>query len=223
MIKIIGRAISDIIRHPSGAVIAISGVDPNSPSTLSYFVFNVHTRTVDRVKSDTYLECKFGPEWPAVTLRLSDTVACSCAPLEDGGAFVIYTNGDTGVFDEFGTLSGTGRLLYRGEPAMGAAPQGNDVWCCVPRNNLIVRYNVARDLVVMRIGGTDQTSFGRPVDVSAEDGKLFVCAHGSRAIKTVDMTDYSVSDLYEFSEPVFRYIRSGGHEIVALASGVYML
>ncbi|MCR5040633.1 MAG: hypothetical protein K6C36_00885, partial [Clostridia bacterium] len=154
MIKIVDKIISDIIRHPAGAVFAIAGVSGTASNELSFFSFDVRTRAIDRIAYEKYLEYKFGSFYEDIASVLTDTVSCSCAQLADGSTFVIYTNGDTGIFDAEHDLVRTGRLYYRNQPAMGAAAQDGDVWCCVPRENLIIRYSPERDLITMRIGGT---------------------------------------------------------------------
>ena len=75
----------------------------------------------------------------------------------------------------------------------------------------------------MRIGGENSAAFSRPVSLSKYGNELFICNAGSYKIRTVNLKDYSVRDFRTFDEPVRRYVRTCGKEIVQLDSGVYIL
>ena len=75
----------------------------------------------------------------------------------------------------------------------------------------------------MRIGSKDSTSFNNPVSISKYDNELFICNKGSNKVRTINLKDYSVNDFRIFDEPVYKYLRSCGKEIVVLESGVYVL
>ena len=44
-----------------------------------------------------------------------------------------------------------------------------------------------------------------------------------RKVRKINLNDYSVSDFRIFDEPVYKYLRSCGKEIVVLESGVYVI
>ena len=75
----------------------------------------------------------------------------------------------------------------------------------------------------MRIGSKDSTSFNNPVSISKYGNELFICNKGSNKVRTINLNDYSVNDFRIFDEPVYKYLRSCGKEIVLLESGVYVL
>ena len=75
----------------------------------------------------------------------------------------------------------------------------------------------------MRIGSSQSTSFQNPVSISKYDNELFICNAESKKVRTINLKDYSVNDFRIFDEPVYKYLRSCGKEIVVLESGVYVL
>jgi hypothetical protein len=75
----------------------------------------------------------------------------------------------------------------------------------------------------MRLGSAESTSFQNPVSISKYDDILYVCNKDSRKVRTINLRDYSVNDYRIFDEPVYKYLRSCGKEIVVLQSGVYVL
>ena len=52
---------------------------------------------------------------------------------------------------------------------------------------------------------------------------MFICNVDSKKVRTISLKDYSVNDFRIFDEPVYKYLRSCGKEIVVLESGVYVL
>ena len=113
--------------------------------------------------------------------------------------------------------------MYHGHPVQGVASDGNQIWCAVPEQNAIISYSIAHKTFYMRIGGETSTAFDCPVSVSKYENELFVCNMGSCKIRTVDLKNFSVHDFRTFDEPVLRYIRTCGKEIVHLDSGIYIL
>ena len=75
----------------------------------------------------------------------------------------------------------------------------------------------------MRIGSEESSTFDKPISVSRYDDELYVCNANSNKVRTVNLKDFSVNDFRIFDEPVYKYLRSCGREIVSLKSGVYIL
>ncbi len=223
MIKIVSGLVSDVLPTASGVVLARRPDDAKDPAELSFFEVDVAARGVRRVEPRIYLIAKFGRNYDRICAQISSVFECSACVTAGGDVFVVYTDGQTVTFDPDGNLLTSGELFYRGEPVMCCAADGEDVWCAVPKCDSIVRYSRERDLITMRIGGTSATSFKYPVGLYASGGRLFISSYGSRNVKSVDLGDYSVADVVEFTEPALRYYPVPGGEVVALSSGVYIL
>lgn len=223
MLKIVSLEIIDLIAYSRGIQFVLKEPLEDGKTKISFYSFDTDTKDIAKVTKNAYLMTKFGTAYSAVCDKLGDYIACDSVRLRDGKTFVIYASGEIGVFAEDGSLLYTGDLLYKDSPARDAAADGVYIWSVVPSDDLIVRYSVAQNRVVMRIGGDRSDTFARPVAIEEYDGKLYICNQKSCTVKTVDLSDYTVSEYKIFDEPVHKYLRVGENEFVILDSGVYML
>lgn len=223
MIKIVSLDIVDLISFPSGVLFVLKENLENNSVKVSFFSFDIATKSIATVTKNAYLLTKFGPSYAPIAKQLGDYVSCDTAKLWNGQTFIIYSTGEIGIFDEKGQLIHTGDLIYNGCPARDVTTDNNFIWSVVPSGNLIVKYSLLQNRVVMRIGGDNSTTFSNPIAIEEYDGYLYVCNQDSRMIKRVKLSDFSVDEYKEFDEPVYKYLRVGTNEFVVLESGVYML
>ena len=223
MLKIVSLDIVDLIGFPSGIMFVLKEPLENGSVKVSFYSFDVGTKSIATVTKNAYLLTKFGPSFSLIAKQLGDYVSCDTGKLWNGQTFIIYSTGEMGVFAEDGKLVRTGDLLYNSAPARDVAIDNNYIWSVVSSKNLIVKYSLLQNRVVMRIGGDNATTFSSPVAIEEYDGYLYVCCKESRKIRRVKLSDFSVEDYKSFDEPIYKYLRVAGREFVALESGVYML
>ncbi|MBQ7689276.1 MAG: hypothetical protein IJT27_08675 [Clostridia bacterium] len=223
MLKIVSLDIVDLITFPSGILFVLKEAPTETSVKVSFYSFDLATKSIASVTKNAYLLSKFGPSFAPIAKQLGDYVSCDTAKLWNGQIFIIYSTGEMGIFDEHGGLIRTGDLFYRDAPARDVATDNNYIWSVVPDRNLIIKYSLLQNRVVMRIGGDNMTTFSTPVAVEEYDGCLYVCCKDTCKIKRVRLSDFSVDEYKEFDEPVFKYLRVGNEEFVVLESGVYML
>ena len=223
MIRIVSLDILDLLPFPSGILFAIKEKAENGNDKISFYSFDVRTKSIATVTRSAYLLTKFGPAYPKIAEKLNDHISCDTVKLYNGGLFLLYSSGETGLFDDQGTLLKTDRLIYQDAPARDGAADDKYVWSVVPERNLIIKYSVTQNRVIMRIGGDGSTSFNAPSSVISDEQYLYVCNPGAKKINRVNLKTYAVEDFKRFDEPVYQYIQNEGHEFVVLASGVYML
>lgn len=223
MIKIVSLDIVDLISFPSGIAFVLKESMEDNSVKVSFYSFDTVSQSIATVTKSAYLLAKFGASYELIAKQLGDYVSCDTAKLWNGQTFIIYSTGEIGIFDSQGNLLKTGDLTYRDAPARDVAPDNNYIWSVVSSKNLIVKYSLLQNRVVMRIGGDTSTTFSKPVAIAEYDRCLYVCNQDTCKIKRVRLSDFSVEDYKEFDEPVYKYLRSENHEFVVLASGVYML
>lgn len=223
MLKIVSLDIVDLISFPAGILFVLKENLENDSVKVSFYSFDISTNKIATVTKNAYLLTKFGASFEPIAKQLGDYVSCDTAKLWNGQTFIIYSSGEMGVFDDRGQLLRTGDLTYRDAPARDVAIDNNYIWSVVPSKNLIIKYSLLQNRVVMRIGGDNSTTFSNPVAIEEYDGYLYVCNQDSCKIKRVKLSDYSVDEYKEFDEPVYKYLRVGTNEFVILQSGVYML
>lgn len=223
MKKILSINIIDIIPYSQGLLFVRKEVLEDDNIKVTFFSYDIDTDKITPVTKSVYLLNKFGPSFAPIAQQLGDYVSCDTGKLPGGNIFIIYSTGEVGLFDNNGELSWTGDLFYHDAPARDVAVENKHIWCVVPSMNSVIRYSVAANKVVMRIGGNNSSTFSAPESVCEYDGKLFVCNRDSMKINTVDLMKFSVADYMQFDEPVHKYLRVADREFVVLNSGVYML
>ena len=214
----------DIVPHPEGFIIAIpDGRDERGKIKVAFRFFNFTTHKVQKVKRNFYAQYKFGRGYVEIVQQVKDYLTCTVCEGPEGFINVVYPTGEMGIFDYNGTLIWTGDLSYHGSSVRSCAPEENSIWCCVPDQNAVVRYSKKLQRIDFRIGGATTTDIGRPMSVSRIGNDLFVCCKTARAIKKISLTNYVTTDYKKFEEPVLRYMRVAGREVVVLTSGIYIL
>lgn len=223
MIKVVSLDILDLIGFQSGILFVLRENQSNDSVKVSFYSFDIETKSIATVTKNAYLLTKFGSAYAPIAKQLGDYVSCDAARLWNGHTFIIYSTGETGTFDEHGNLIKTSDLLYKDSPARDVAVDNNYIWSVVPDQNLIIKYSLLQNRVIMRIGGDGSDTFSHPVSVSEYDGYLYVCNKKSRKIKRIDLKNFLVEDYKEFDESVYNYVRVDNSEFVILDSGVYLL
>lgn len=224
MKQIINSLPLDIIPHPNGfIVVSPDGKDDRGKLKISFRFFDFTVNKATRVKRNFYAEQKFGPAFSEIASQIKDYITCAVCEGPQGFTNVVFPTGEIGIFDYMGTLIWTGDLSYHDCAVRSCAPDDNNLWCAVPDQNAIVRYSKKLQRVDFRIGGAETTAIGRPMAVTRYGNDLYVCCKATKSIKKINLDNYVAEDYKKFEEPVLRYFRTCGHEIVVLSSGVYML
>lgn len=191
---------------------------------IAYYSCDFKLRVFSNVTKSVYLLNKFGPKYKEITGQLEDDVYCSVAQLDNGDVFVVFDDGEAGLFSRDATLLWIGDLCYHGEYVKGCASGGNNVWCLAENENSIVKYSPHGKRFEMRLGSKYSSTFVKPSHISKYDEHIYVCSPNEHKICSVNLISYEVDDYRAFNEPVYNYYRlRENNEIVVLNSGVYLL
>ncbi|HHU84964.1 MAG TPA: hypothetical protein GXZ23_07350 [Clostridiales bacterium] len=223
MKKILSVDIIDIIPYGQGILFVRKEALDDENIKVTFFSYDLATDSISPVSRNVYLLNKFGSCYDLIASQLGDYASCEAGILGDNGTFVIYSSGEVGVFNNKGTLMWTGDLMYHDAPALGVAVENNHIWSCVSTRNCIIRYSLAANKVVMRIGSESSDTFCTPVSITEDDNKLYVCNKDANKVNVVNLKDFTVADYLNFDEPVHKFIKVNGREFVVLESGVYLI
>ncbi len=216
-------SIYDIIAFSNGIIYTKKKVLENGSVKVNFFGYDIKRMQDTPVTKSVYMLNKYGAEYKKIVEQLGDYVSCDADIMPSKHAVVVYNSGETGMFSPDGEMMWSSDLNYQGCEITGVAADGRQFWSVVPSKNCIVSYSLSHKKFSMRIGSPESTSFQNPVSIVKYDNELYVCNTLSRKIRTINLNDYSVSDFRIFDEPVYKYLRSCGKEIVVLESGVYVL
>ncbi|MBR6780389.1 MAG: hypothetical protein IKM24_05150 [Clostridia bacterium] len=223
MIKIIGRKVIDLIAFRQGILFVLKEQIPNGQYKVSFYSYDLQTQSIATVTKNAYQMTKFGSAYEAIVPHLEDYISCAAQRLSDGKTFIVYSSGEIGIFAENGELLFTDHATYNHSSVREAAAVGNHVWCTVPNENAIVRYNTSKKRIDMRLGERNDATFERPVFISAADKTLFVSCKNGHCVNSVSLDDFSVTKSHTFNEPVLEYFRVADSEFAVLESGIYLL
>lgn len=223
MKKIFGFEVFDIIPCPQGIIFSHKQLYNGTSYKVSFYMYNSETSKTVPVTKDVYLAYKFGENFEAIAESIGDYVSCEATVFKNGSVGIVYPSGEAGLFDKRGKNIWTGDLLYHDCPISSIVADGTQFWTAIPLQNSIISYSIIHKKFNMRIGSETSPTFSEPVFVSIYGNDIFVCNAGSKKIRTVSLDNYIANDYKQFSEPVYKYIRSAGKEYVVLASGVYEL
>ncbi|MBR5246386.1 MAG: hypothetical protein IKV25_03320 [Clostridia bacterium] len=216
-------SVYDIIAFSNGIIYTKKTVLENGSVKVSFYGYDIKRMQNTPVTKSVYLLNKYGSEYKKIAEQLGDYVSCDAEILSNKHVIVVYSSGETGIFSPDGEMVWSCDLIYQGSEITGAVADGNQIWSVVPDKNCVVSYSISHKKFSMRIGSSQSTSFQKPVSISKYDNELFVCNADSQKVRTISLKDYSVNDFRIFDEPVYKYLRSCGKEIVVLESGVYVL
>lgn len=223
MIKVVGKNVIDLLAYQSGILFVMKEPSTNGQIKISYYSFDVSTKSIATVTKNAYLMTKFGPGYAAITERLDDYISCNAVRLSDGRVFIGYPGGEIGVFSDNGELLHSQRLSYNSKAVSSIASDGKHLWFAVPESNLVVRYNTSKLKIDLRLGSTDTDTFDFPVSVSADKDRLFVCCKNSYSVKQICFEDLTVSEYDSFIEPVLQFLKIANGEFIVLPSGIYLM
>lgn len=216
-------SVYDIIAFSNGIIYTQKSVLENGSVKVNFYGYDIKRMQNTPVTKSVYLLNKFGSEYTKIAEQLGDYVSCDADVMPSKHSIVVYDSGEAGIFSPEGEMVWTSDLMYQGCEICGVAVDGRDFWSVVPQRNCVVSYSVSHKKFSMRIGSPESTTFQHPVSISKYDNDLFICCPESRKVRKINLNDYSVSDFRIFDEPVYKYLRSCGKEIVVLKSGVYVI
>ncbi len=223
MKKIVDENAVDIIPCSGGILFARKQMVSEDKCKVSFHAVDINKMKSGPIMKGHYLRAKFGENYRRITKELGDYLFCDTAVYRENYLVIVYPTGETGLFDQNGKALWAGDLLYHESPIHSVAPDGQQLWCTVPEQNAIISYSIQHKKFYMRIGSKTSSAFENPRSIVKYGNELFVCSTDANKIRVVQLSDYSVQDFRTFDEPVYKYMRVCGKEIVQLESGVYIL
>lgn len=223
MIKIVDASIVDMLPCSGGVIFSTKQMVSEGKYKVSFHAVDVKKLKSAPIIRSVYLRNKFGSGYRRIVSEIGDYLSCDASPYKEDSTVIVYPTGETGIFNAEGKALWVGDLLYHDSPIQSIIADGHLLWCTVPEQNSIISYSLSHKKFHMRIGGKNSTAFQNPTSLKKYGNELFVCCADANKIRTVNLRDFSVQDFRTFDEPVYRYMRVCGKEIVQLESGVYIL
>ncbi len=221
MNEIFTGEILNVTPFDRGFIFAVKKESDKGSMMVKFYGYDSINDRFTSITKSVYLKIKFGYEYEDIAKALGDYVSCDSAFLSDGKVMAVYPGGEYFIFNVDGSVSVSSLLTYRGSGVCDIAPDGEEIWCAVPDENAIIKYNPQTGVISMRIGGGNATTFDRPNGVTIKGNVLYVSNSGSRKVRELNLKTNRIKDIREFKEKVFKYIVAGPKRFVWLKSGLY--
>lgn len=218
--------IYDMIKKSDGLVFSYKkGETDDGDVVVGFKMISVENGIMTDVAKNVYLLSKYGSCYRAATAHCSNYVTAKSVPLQSGKIFVLDSSGAAAFIDSDGITGWTGELKYRGAAPSAAAVYKNGLWACFAQSNVLLRFNFSTMREELRVGGSSRNGspFASPRDIFIDGSQAVISNSASNKILKIDLESYNVSDFYEFSEPVYGYLKSGNYQFALLESGLYSI
>ena len=225
MEKITNKQVADVVRYTDNQVIIVEkkpALDTASGYKPNYYILNVDTLEKEVITKNAYLMKKFGSSYQKISDTIANFVQCDAVIFEDRSVFVIFPNGQCGLFDQSGNVLFNDTLSYNGKPVTSLAADGEYVWCCCRDENCVIRYSIQnRASVDIRIGAKEAKTFILPSSLSADRDNIYVCCNGAK-LRRISKSDFTVSDLGAPIPGLQKFYRVKNKALICTADGAYV-
>lgn len=148
-------------------------------------------------------------------------------PLPDGGTLRCFFQGSTvRVFGPAGDLRHTlpptvtaGDTIY----SIALDTDGH-LWTAEPSFHFVGQYDLATGQRLWHLGGAwDPAELDHPEDIAVYGEHAFISDMGHQRVLLLNTRTKALDTYRTFEQPVWQYRRLGGHELVRLRDGIYLL
>lgn len=223
MERIFSGEVYDIVPQPGGIIFSYCRGASENKVAVFYKMYSLESNTIDDVTNSVYLISKFGSNYHAAASLCRNYVTAKSVIFPNGRVFVCSDTGEASLLDGNNSVIWKGEFKYRNNAPSGIAVYKNSLWSCFANNGVLIRFGLSTMREELRIGGTAHSPFDRPYDIFIEGDTAIVSNVGSHKLIRVDLENYTVEEIHEFSESVYSYVKIKENEFVLLESGIYKL
>ena len=224
MKKISHCEITDVVRYADDAIIIVEKVptlDPTKPNA-NYYLLNLKTFEKEAITKSVYLMKKFGTgAYRNIVEKIQSVAQCDAVIFPSREVFVLFPNGQCGLFDPDGVLQWTKTLSYNDKEVASLAAEDGYIWCCCKDENCVLRYSTDHFKIDLRIGGKDADTFRAPEFLSTDGESIYVCC-GGRKLRKISLQDFTVSDVTDGIPLLRKFYRFGSTSLLCMADGAYI-
>ena len=221
--KISNKEIADVIKYGEHKVIVVEKVPVIASGSYkaNYYIIDLETLEKEVITKSAYLMTKFGYAYKEICDSIASPIQCDAVVFSNREVFIIYKNGQCGLFDSKGKMLWNRTLEYNGAVVNGLALDGEYIWCCCESENCVIRYSLDNFKVDLRIGSRDAKTFIRPSSITADEENIYVCCD-SKQLRSISKKDLTVSDIGGYQLGLKKFWRFDGISIISLDDGAYI-
>jgi len=224
MKKFTDSEIIDVVRYSERQIIVVEkrlAADLVKPGS-NYYLLNLDTGDKEAVTAGVYYMKKFGASsYKKISEQITSAAQCEAVIMPSRDVFVIFPNGQCGLFSPYGELQWTKTLTYNDKEVNALAADGDYIWCCCRDEDCVLRYSTDNFKVDLRIGGKGADTFRAPNFLSADEDSIYVCCN-NRKLRRIDRSNFTVSDVSDGIPQLQKFYRFGKYSLLCTADGAYL-
>jgi len=209
-----------------GFVFAETHKNLQNGEVKNLIAFNQHnfdTGNTNAITKTAYLNNIFANHSDFLREQIGDYINITVVFTPNLGTIILKPNGIATVFDYNCNFKFKSNLKYKGYAPSDAVVYNESLWCAYPDSNTIIKYNANSLRQEFKISSGVEAELPEPFSLFPLDDGIVVTSQSSGTLQKVMYDDYKIETMYEFDEPVKKYIKVDSNEVILTRSGIYKL
>lgn len=216
--------VHDIVVMENGVCFVFTAEKEQETAKVEFKMISFETGKMSRVTKNVYFLAKFGTRYKTIMQHCSNFAEARVLNLPQDRIFILDNlDGNAVLLDSFGLPLWMSQISYKGTPPNDIAFVQDSLWACFKEHNTIIKFNLSNMREELRIGGGKGSPFKAPIKLTATENGLTVLGAADKRLVGINLKDYSITEMYTFTEPVKKYLKAGDFEFVITQSGLYLI
>lgn len=221
--KIFDETALNILPLSDGFIIAFRKSSAKSEKmTVAYSLVSFKKGSVEPVTRNIYQLAKFGANYKIIDGILKSPFYWKAVQLPGQKLLTYYPDGKAIIFDAEVNIIWNGTVTYCGKGPNDIVYNGKEIWASFGAGKCVCRLNpntLKEDLLI----GGENSPFGTPDGLLAEENSLYVCDAKCGKIWRVDTDNYFVYEDTILGEPIHQLLKLENITLARVDSGVYTI
>ena len=222
MKQIFAGEIFEILPISNGIIFSYCKEKIDDNILVAYKMISFDTGRFSDIAKNVYLITKFGNNYKSVVALCDNYITVKSMLLPNGKIFLLQADGCALLIDNDTTPIWSGSIRYKGFAPSDIVLHNDALWASYSECNVLLRYNLTTMREELRIGGV-KSPFNKPKKIFLEGDEAIVCNQDSQKLVQINLNTFSVSELENFEEAVYQYVKIADNRFVLLESGLYII
>ncbi|MGI6280202.1 MAG: hypothetical protein ACOYJS_06545 [Acutalibacteraceae bacterium] len=223
MEKIFSGKVYEVMRTTNGIIFSyLNRQFDDEKVEVAYKMLSLDNRRITDIAKNIYMITKLGNNYKAVEKLCDNYITAKSILLPGGRVFVLHDDGRAQLVDADGEPIWSGALIYKNLVPSDILLYNDGLWTAYEKANALVRYSLTNMRQELRIGGNN-SPFDGPCSMFDDGEQIIVCNKNSKQLVGLNLDKFSLTELDNFEEPLYQYVKVDIYRFVVLESGLYVM
>lgn len=223
MEKIFSGKVYEVMRTTNGIIFSyLNRQFDDEKVEVAYKMLSLDNRRITDIAKNIYMITKLGNNYKAVEKLCDNYITAKSILLPGGRVFVLHDDGRAQLVDADGEPIWSGALIYKNLAPSDILLYNDGLWTAYEKANALVRYSLTNMRQELRIGGNN-SPFDGPCSMFDDGEQIIVCNKNSKQLVGLNLDKFSLTELDNFEEPLYQYVKVDIYRFVVLESGLYVM